>query len=372
VDASAESPFPNSSQELLLKVALMGKDIALPAWREWRKSVDFELDVDHGSFRLLPLAYHNLNSFGYSDDLVAGRLKGIYRQSWIKNQQLFYKTAKVLNLLKDAGIKTAVLKGIALTELVYKNYGIRPMSDMDILVPFPEARYAVDVLNRAGFEIQMEHLLEHNLEFGRSIAFTDKQDTEIDLHWYAFVNSLGNAQKNDFWDDVIPIEVSGVQTHSLTHTDNLLHAIVHGIRKNPEPPIRWIADSMMIINSDDIQVDWQRLLTYASKFRVFLQVKRALLYMRDHFEAEIPSDVIKQMEAYKPSYVERVVFNYGEKIGDNVKEFTLSERLYSFYARYLARTNREGLFSIHVGLMAYAAKRVKSRFTQDNYLTSST
>jgi len=361
VDSSAESPFPNASQKLLLKSALMEKKIAIQSWREWRKTVDFELDVDHGSFRLLPLAYHNLNSFGYSDDLVSGRLKGIYRQAWIKNQQLFFQTAKVLTLLKNAGIQTVVLKGIALTELVYKNYGIRPMSDMDILVPLQSAQHAVNILKGAGFVVESEHLLEHNLEFGRSIAFTDDA-----------VNSLGNVQNNDFWDDLIPVEVSGVETHSLSHTDNLLHAIVHGIRKNPEPPIRWIADSMMIIHSNRIQIDWQRLLTYASKFRVYLQVRQALLYMRDHFQAEIPSDVINQMEAYEPSYVERIVFNYGEKIGDNVQDFTLSERLYSFYARYLARTNREGIFSIHFGLMAYAAKRLKSRLTQDKIETSST
>lgn len=361
MDSSAESPFPNASQELLLKSALMRKDIAIPAWREWRKTVDFELDVDHGSFRLLPLAYHNLSSFDYSDDLVAGRLKGIYRQSWIKNQQLFYKTANILTLLNNAGLPTVVLKGIALSELVYKNYGIRPMSDMDILVPFSEARHAIKILEEAGFAIESEHLLEHNLEYGRSIAFTDRDGTEIDLHWYAFVNSLGNVQMNDFWDDVIPVEVSGVKTHSLTHTDNLLHAIVHGIRKNPEPPIRWVADAMRIINSDDVQVDWKRLLSYASKFRVFLQVKEALLYLRDNFDANIPGDIIEQMEAYKPSYVERVVFNYGKKIGDNMQQFTNAERAYSFYARYLARTNREGFFSIHVGLIQYAADRLKSR-----------
>lgn len=363
MDSSAESPFPNSSQELLLKAALMQKDVALPSWKEWRRTVDFELDVDHGSFRLLPLAYHNLNSFGYSDDLIVGRLKGIYRRAWIKNQQLFFKTAKVLTFLKDAGIKTAVLKGIALTELVYKNYGNRPMSDMDILVPYHEARHAISVLEKAGFNMEMQHLLEHNLEFGRSIAFVDDEGTEIDLHWYAFVNSLGNVQKNDFWEDVIPVEVSGVQTHSLIHTDNLLHAIVHGIRKNPEPPIRWVADAMVMINSEEIEIDWNRLLRYASKFRVFLQVKEALIYLKGHFNAHIPDTILKQMEEYKPSYVERIVFNYGETIGDNVKEFSFTERLYSFYARYLARTSKEGLFSIHLGLIFYAANRLKSRLS---------
>lgn len=363
MDSSAESPFPNASQKLLLKTALMEKKIAIQSWREWRKSVDFELDVDHGSFRLLPLAYHNLTSFDYSDDLVAGRLKGIYRQAWIKNQQLFYKTANVLKVLQNGGIKTVVLKGIALTELIYKNYGIRPMSDMDILVPYQEAQKAIEILKKAGFAVESEHLLEHNLEYGRSIAFADADGTEIDLHWYAFVNSLGNVQKNDFWDHLIPVEISGVKTYSLNHTDNLLHAIVHGIRKNPEPPIRWVADSMKIIESADVKIDWQRLISYASKFRVFLQVKKALTYLKNHFDAKIPEHIIDQMEKYEPSYVERIVYNYGEKVGDNRENFTFPEKVYSFYARYLARTNKEGLISIHLGLMLYAADRLKSRLT---------
>lgn len=361
---NAGGPFPNSSQELLLKAALMDKNIALPAWKEWRKNVDFELDVDHGSFRLLPLTYKNLSSFGYSDDLVSGRLKGIYRQAWIKNQQLFYKTAEVLETLHKAGIKTAVLKGIALTKQVYKNYGTRPMSDMDILVPFTETYHAIKVLKKTGFVLQHAHLLEHNLEYGRGIGFKGDDDTEVDLHWHAISHAHENIQITDFWDEVLPIEIAGVKTHILSATDNLFHAIVHGIRKNPEPPIRWITDAVTIINSNDVSVDWQRLLAFSKKFRVYLQIKEALLYLKSNFNAAIPQEIIDQVNNYKPSFVERIVYWHGKRIGDNAQEFTLTDRIYSFYARYLRQTNREGLVSIHLGLIVYAADRLRDRLTE--------
>lgn len=361
MQSSSGGAFPNPSQQLLLKAALMDKNVALPAWKQWRKIVDFELDVDHGSFRLLPLTYHNLTSLGYSDDLVEGRLKGIYRQAWIKNQQLFYKTGTVLETLHNAGIKTAVLKGIALTELVYKNYGIRPMADMDILVPFTESHHAIDVLKKTGFVLQDAHLLEHNLEYGRGIAFKDDDGTEIDLHWHAISHAHENIKITDFWDEVIPIEIAGVKTHIFSATDNLFHTIVHGIRRNPEPPIRWIADAVSITNSKYVSVDWQRLLSYSQKLRVYLQIKEALLYIDKHFGAHIPQEVIDQINSYKPSYVERVVYSHGKKIGDNALEFTFADRVYSFYARYLRQTNREGLISIHIGLLGYAADRLKSR-----------
>lgn len=361
MQSSSGGAFPNPSQQLLLKAALMDKDVALPAWKQWRKIVDFELDVDHGSFRLLPLTYHNLESFGYSDDLVEGRLKGIYRQAWIKNQQLFYKTGSVLKTLHKAQIKTAVLKGIALTELVYKNYGIRPMADMDILVPFTESHHAIDVLKKTGFVLQDAHLLEHNLEYGRGIAFKDDDGTEIDLHWHAISHAHENIKITDFWDEVIPIELAGVKTHIFSATDNLFHAIVHGIRRNPEPPIRWITDAVTIINSKDVFVDWQRLLAFSQKLRVYLQIKEALLYIQKYFDADIPQEVIDQINSYKPSYVERVVYSHGKKIGDNALEFTLADRVYSFYARYLRQTNRKGLISIHLGLIGYAVDRMRSR-----------
>ncbi len=361
---SARSPFPNKPQELLLKAALQDREHAITAWKEWRKTVDFERDVDHGSHRLLPLVYHWLSSFNYSDELISGRLKGIYRRAWMENQQLFYKASNVLRILHDAKIKTAVLKGIALTELVYRNYGVRPMYDMDILVPFDMSHHAVKILKQEGFVLQREDLLEHNLQYGRSIGFVDSDNTEIDLHWHVVVHSHGNVVASDFWDESVPLSIGEVKTRALSATDNLFHTIVHGVRKNPEPPIRWVADAVSIINSEHCQVNWKRLLFYAGKLRVYLQIKKALLYIKDTFDADIPDEIINQLYEYNPSFVERVVFNHGETIGDNAQDLTMRARVYSFYARYLRQTNRQGLLSIHAGLVAYGLQRLFVRLKE--------
>ena len=99
MNPSYGSPFPNQAQELLLKASLFERTEMLPAFTEWKALVDFEKDVEHGSFRQLPLLYYNLNSNNVEDDIVP-RLKGIYRQAWSKNQILFYKTGQVLQLLQ--------------------------------------------------------------------------------------------------------------------------------------------------------------------------------------------------------------------------------------------------------------------------------
>lgn len=362
--ASAESPFPDQYQSLLLKAAIFSDQRAVESWKQWKSIVDFDSDVDHGSFRLLPLVYHNLSSSGYSDELVDGRLKGIYRQAWLKNQKLFYKAGKIIRLLHESGIETAVLKGIALTELVYKNPGIRPMADVDLIIPFSKARKGVETLEKSGFNMQLPHLLEYNLEFGRSMAFEDQEGTEIDLHWHALVYSHQKIKEKDFWDRTVPVKVGGVETQAFSLSDNLFHTLVHGIRKNPEPPIRWVADAMAILSSEINRVDWQRLLLFAKRLRVFLQVKRALIYLHDEFEADIPDDVLEELYSYKPTYVERVIFKQGEMHGDNIQKMTIGKRFFAFYARYLRQTSREGILSVHFGLLLYLGTRIKSRFNQ--------
>src|SRR5262249_19250137 len=60
-DPGADALWPTSSQVLLLRAALGRGPDALEAWNEWKSRHDLiETELDHGSFRLLPLVYKNL------------------------------------------------------------------------------------------------------------------------------------------------------------------------------------------------------------------------------------------------------------------------------------------------------------------------
>jgi len=116
----AESPFPTNRQLLLLQAALLSGNDMLSAWKKWKEEVDFENEVEHASFRLLPLLYQNLHRHKIDDPLI-DRLKGIYRKAWSNNHLLFFKCSKVLDLLHKNDTPTIVMKGIALSVLIYKN-----------------------------------------------------------------------------------------------------------------------------------------------------------------------------------------------------------------------------------------------------------
>jgi hypothetical protein len=356
---SAGNPFPSEKHELLLKAALLKGDEMLRSYQQWKKLVDFEEDIEYASFRTLPLLYQNLQEQGISDELMP-RLKGIYRKSWSKNQFLFFKTGRMLKFFEGHGIKTLVMKGIPLSILFYKNFATRPMADMDLLIPFSDARRAVELLQDAGWKLYNPQYLEFNLKYGRSATFADSEKTELDLHWHPIFEAHGDISEDDFWNEALPLEVAGAKTLSFDATDLFFHTIVHGLRYNPEPPIRWIADAMAILKSKDYQIDWNRLLHHTRKFRVALYMKDAVNYLINNFNAEFPGFFLVQLHQIKITQTERFVFNHAQKHGDEQPK-TFVEKLKSVFAAYIRQTSRKNYFSQLLGFAKYLHMRNRGK-----------
>ncbi len=332
-----EGLFATREQELLLEAALLEGTNAIKAWEKWKSDTDFDSQMDRGSFRLLSLLYRNLKRHDLEDPLM-NRLKGIYRMVWYENQKLFYDMSELLRFLHDAGIKTMLLKGAALTLLYYKNYGVRPMGDIDILVPTFQSSLTIDLLKRAGW-IPTTWSIEGDLRYRHSLQFKDQSGKEFDLHWHLLFESCREDFDRDFWEDAVPTAMCGVPTFALNPADALLHVVIHGVRFNSEPPIRWIADAMTIINSSDLEIDWKRLIQQAKKHHVGFRLKKALNYLSDRFQARIPNSVMAYINDIPISLIERFEYRYIM----NSQENALLGAFPLYFAQYLRLTNGTGL-----------------------------
>src|SRR3972149_871099 len=289
--------FPTREQELLLRAALLQGESALQAWQNWKVHVNLEQELDMGSYRLLPLVYHNFRTPAVDDPWMS-KLRGIYRKEWYKNQMLFHTIAEVLRLLHAAGIETMILKGAPLTLLYYQDYGLRPMRDFDVLVPTVKRGAAIEVLTQAGWNPllrPLEKLTDAVLDARHAWGFENAHQRQFDLHWHVLIQCLYPNSDDDFWAGAIPVQVADVPTRALNPTDQLLHVCVHGAAWNPVPPLRWIADAMVILNVSYSEVEWTRLIAQAKKRRLTFPLRHALTYLRDSFGAAIPSHVLMEM-----------------------------------------------------------------------------
>ena len=293
---------PTPGQLLVLHAALDPAPDALAAWERWRGRVDFD-DVDHGSTRLLPLAYRNLGPESF-DAEVAGRLKGLYRRSWSHNQLIFKRAAEAISLLHEAGIETLVTKGASLALLAYGDAGARPMDDVDVLVPIKRARDAISVLSAAGWSPGHEDPLAWT-EVHHSLDFAGGEGGHVDLHWFALWQP---ASDEPLWAGAVPLELGGVETRAPCPADQLLLACVHGTPWSPLPPFRWIADAVTVIRSSEGRLDWERLAAEATRRRLTVATAAALAYLRQEFGAAVPDSALAALRAAPASRHERVAF----------------------------------------------------------------
>jgi hypothetical protein len=102
--------------------------------------------------RLAPLLYYHLKKAEVSiPDSARRQLQGLYVRHRRANQARLQVLYEVMAAYRSAGVPALLLKGAALCHLVYPEPGLRPMSDLDILVPACQARKAQEILAGLGF-----------------------------------------------------------------------------------------------------------------------------------------------------------------------------------------------------------------------------
>ncbi len=296
--------WPTATQQLLLQAALLPAPAAQPAWQAWRAAVDPQR-LDVGSHRLLPLLYHNLRAHGLADPSLP-YYKAIYRQTWYKNNTLFYQMATVLTALQAAGLDTLVLKGTPLAIQYYRDIGLRPMGDFDLLVRTADMARAVTVLADSGWHSYDQPTIPPGyLDIQQAGTFRHADGRHFDLHWHALWDCTTPDADLDFWAQAVPLQIHQVPVLALGPTDQLLHVCVHGARYDPIPPLRWLADAMQIFKVAGAQLDWVNLLAHAETRRLVLPLRDTLGLLHALLQAPVPAEVLAALRAMPVTDQER-------------------------------------------------------------------
>lgn len=299
--------WPSEEQELLLQAALLPPEQAGEPFVQWQ-NVSNPDDVDEGSRRLYPLLHRNLRRGGVETPYDAVMWHA-YVETSGRNQKLIRTLERVLGHLYDAGVPALVLKGAALTVLHYRDRGTRPMNDLDVMVPIELVDRALHVLRDEGWDPVRTDSSRPTAQLHLRHAVSLRQgDDEVDLHWHALSACMDADLDADFWDASVDLLVGGQRSRALAPTDQLLHAFVHGVRYNDFPPLRWIADAHVVINSSRSELDWDRLLLLSRRYRLAAYTSAALTYLDGLFPTIVPQSVLAAANSLPVSRQDRREF----------------------------------------------------------------
>jgi len=149
---------------------------------------------------------------------MAGRLKGIHRRAWYENQTLFHDLEPVLQRFHAAGIECMLLKGAALVLQYYRDMGLRPMRDLDVLVPEERAAEALQLMQDDGWRVLTAwpgELTESFRRFRHAVAMQHESGRQLDLHWHVLYGCCRQGADDDFWAASVPLELHGVTVRAL-------------------------------------------------------------------------------------------------------------------------------------------------------------
>ena len=171
---------------------------------------------------------------------------------------------EVLDAFQRASIDTIVLKGAALAWTIYPSPALRPMNDVDLLVPPAAARSAQLLLRQIGFEAQVDAR-----RFGRNahhlpIASRSQNGVTIsvEIHRDALSrDTLSSISMTNLTEPARVFSLSGTQAWALGHVDALRHLTHHLLEPSWGGRLRLIGlvDLLRYGVTFNESIDWDRL-----------------------------------------------------------------------------------------------------------------
>ena len=199
-----------------------------------------------------------------------------------------------------------LLKGAALLPLL-DDPGLRPMTDLDVLVPESARARAMDLLTDAGLR-PVAGLSRGWIEWVLMPAtpgygFGTSQHHQINLHWHSLHESRQPGADAELWAGAYrPITMVGVQTRVPDPADQLLHSICHGLRWDLRPTYRWVVDASRLLARP---LDFDRLVEQACRRRLTVPAAAGLAYLSAVLGGPIPPSALRALKRRRGSLLER-------------------------------------------------------------------
>jgi hypothetical protein len=249
--------------------------------REW-SSVPAQAEI-HG---MGPLLYTHLKAAAVEPPLsVRRKLQGLYLRHRELNRVRMGVLREVLSVYDAAGIRALVLKGAALAHLVYPEPGLRPMSDLDILVPAADLWRAQSLLSELGFDapLPFDQTLPHRHLVAATLE-TEGLPVHVEIHHRLLsdyfdsaiaqlraatgikVRSVRDASAAKELDGptvpLYPFALAGLTAYTLGHEDTLWYLCQHlvsHVNVWESGRLIWVADIVSFAERFSPEVDWEQI-----------------------------------------------------------------------------------------------------------------
>jgi len=248
--------------ELRLLLSLSSADVCGGTVRELAADTDWDRFLSLAEHhRVYPLVWERLRQLD-ADALgvppaALQALKIAYSRNTFRMLQLSRELAAVCAALDDGGVRSLVLKGPPLAELLYGDLSLRTSKDLDLLVPEPDVEAAEAVLVRLGFRLveKAPRVLNNWKRKSHHLTYVHAgKRVELELHWRLNPDSDAEREFELLWANRQASRTAGHPVYQPGNEDLFVYLAAHGAR-HAWFRLRWLADIDRLIRKP---IDWRR------------------------------------------------------------------------------------------------------------------
>ena len=250
------------------------------------------------------LLYKNLKKtgvLGYLGHQQIKHLQSAYFLTFQFNLSLIHNLKKILRRLNKKNIRVVLLQGIPLLQQIYKDIGLRPLTDIDLWV-LPDIRNSVDdELTALGFK--NDRLYPNTFRKNSMIV-----DINTHILWADRIKSrqlLINDIQEQLFHDCRTIDFEGQKAYCLSRPDQILYLSMHVIKHYADRLI-WLVDLKNLLR-DWQTSDWQLLFSRSRELGQENVIHYIMFVLGHLFDCKSPSNEQAGLRAQRLNRLERLV-----------------------------------------------------------------
>ena len=260
-------------------------------------------------------------------------------RGWLRHRLGLEALAARLEAFERAAIPVIPLKGPLLAEALYDDPGLRPFTDLDLLVRKRDVPRAVALLATLGYRaLEHERPVAYELAHATAACFvpTGSATTSfpIDLHWGLVGFPAGVAPRaldaEEMWTRAVTEERWGRPILQLCREDLVLYLALHLAVHHPLDGLPWQLDLALLIRRDGPDLVWEHVTERARRWGVAGAAYFTLRLVEDRFAPGVPASALARLRPRGPrgALLDRIGRSSGERGGgDHLVDLLLLDRI---------------------------------------------
>jgi hypothetical protein len=212
----------------------------------------------------------------------------------------------IQQVLSQAGIPALWIKGLVLAIRLYPEPYLRPMDDLDVLVPEQHRQKALAVIQGLGFQREEKDALAEKMNpdeqpaFHHALVRREAWPVRLEMHFHLLGNegtqTLPERQLAWFWQQTETWTQEGTPFTIFKPEAHLLYLCVHAVLQHGEASFRLLRyfDLHLLVTKSEL--DWQLIVNRAVELRWSYAVERALTLACQYFATPFPAWVLAELK----------------------------------------------------------------------------